>query len=192
MRDLKLKHYFLFSLSFLLLLFTQLPAGSILLVFLWQQMALYLWNSEFTKKSQRDCFLHTFSLIPLFFFLGATTSFVSIYLKEFNWMLFSFALVLNFMISYIILVLGISFFKDINSAPALNSVYVASLQKLKLRKGYFLKLNLFFTGVLLFLNLPLLQLISTDFTIVAAYVLTHIMGKNYLKMPEISGATADQ
>lgn len=174
MRELKIKHYSLFAASFLLLWFADVPGGSIILILLWQQMAMYLWQTEFSKTSQLNCLVHSLTLLPLFFFLGAVSSFVNIYLKEFSWMLLLFASALSLVVSFGVLFFGISFFWDYRKGADLLSVYVENVQQLKNRKIFFFKLTLFFMIATL-----LLQLFSVDYAIVAAYVLCHIMGKNY-------------
>ncbi|WP_409478960.1 hypothetical protein [Pseudobdellovibrio sp. HCB154] len=174
MRELKIKHYSLFAASFLVLWWTDIPGGSILLLLLWQQMALYLWQTEFSKKSQLNCLVHSLTLFPMFFFLGAVSSFTHIYLKELNWTLLLFAGLLSFIMSYAVLVFGMSFFWDYKKDADLMSVYVENIQQIKNRKFYFFKLTVFFVVTTL-----LLQLFSVDYAIVAAYVLCHIMGKKY-------------
>lgn len=174
MRELKIKHYSLFAASFFVLWFTDIPGGSIILILLWQQMAMYLWQTEFSKKSQIDCLIHSFTLLPMFFFLGAVSSFVNIYLKELNWTLLSFAGLLSLIMSFTVLVFGMSFFWDYRKGADLMSVYLENIQQIKNRKFYFFKLTLFFLTATL-----LLQLFSADYAIVAAYVLCHIMGKKY-------------
>lgn len=174
MRELKIKHYSLFAASFLVLWFTDIPGGSILLLLLWQQMALYLWQTEFSKKSQINCLVHSLTLLPMFFFLGAVSSFTHIYLKELNWTLLLFAALVSFIMSYLVLVFGISFFLDYRKDADLMSVYVENIQQIKNRKFYFLKLAVFFL-----LTTLALQLFSIDYAIVAAYVLCHITGKRY-------------
>lgn len=176
MRELKIKHYSLFAASFLLLWFGDIPGGSILLILLWQQMAFYLWQTDFSKKSQIDCLVHSLTLLPIFFFLGAVTSFTHIYLKEFNWMLLSFAGILNLIIGFMILVFGISFFLDYKKEASLLNVYMENIQQIKFRKLFFFKLTIFFIIVTM-----LLQGLSVDYAIVAAYVLCHVTGKNYQK-----------
>lgn len=174
MRELKIKHYSLFAASFLLLWFTDMPGGSIILVLLWQQMAMYLWQTEFTKKSQIACFIHSLTLLPMFFFLGAVSSFLNIYLKELNWLLLTFSGLLSLIVSFGVLVFGMSFFWDYKRNADIMSVYIENIQQIKNRKFYFFKLTLFFMITTL-----LLQLFSVDYAITAAYVVCHIMGKKY-------------
>lgn len=174
MRELKIKHYSLFAASFLLLWWADIPGGSLLLILVWQQMSLYLWQTEFSKKSQIDCLVHTLTLIPMFFFLGAVASFVNIYLREFNWSLLAFAGVLHFIVAFGVLLFGISFFLDYGKEKNIAGIFLENIQQIKFRKIYFFKLTLFFLIATL-----LLQLLSVDYAIVAAYVLCHIMGKNY-------------
>lgn len=174
MRELKIKHYSLFAASFLLLWFTDVPGGSIMLILLWQQMALYLWQTEFSKKSQIDCLVHSLTLLPLFFFLGAITSFTAIYLKEFNWMLLSFAAILNLIIGFITIAFGISFFIDYKKNANLMDIYIENIQQIKFRKSYFFKLT-----VLFFFATITLQLLSVEYAIVAAYVISHVMGNKH-------------
>ena len=186
MRELKIKHYSLFAASFLCLWLADIPGGSILLIVLWQQMALYLWGTEFSKKSQIDCLLHALTLLPMFFFLGAVASFVNIYLREFNWMLFAFSGVLNFIVSFGVLLFGISFFMDYSKEKNIAGIFFENIQQIKFRKIYFLKLTLFFMIMTM-----LLQLLSVDYAIVAAYVLCHIMGKKYqMKLGYVSNPAA--
>lgn len=174
MRELKIKHYSLFAASFLLLWLADTPGGSIILIVLWQQMALYLWNAEFSKKSQIDCLMHSLTLLPMFFFLGAVASFVNIYLKEFNWTLLLFAGILHLIVAFGVLLFGISFFLDYKKEKNIAGIFLENIQQIKVRKIYFFKLTLFFLIMTL-----LLQLLSVDYAIVAAYVLCHVMGKKY-------------
>lgn len=174
MRELKIKHYSLFAASFLLLWFADIPGGPIILLLLWQQMAIYLWRTEFSKASQINCFINSLTLLPLFFFLGAVSSFVNIYLKEFNWMLLLFACILYLAVTFMVLIFGMSFFWDYKKGSDLLSVYIENIQQVKNRKIFFFKLTLFFL-----ITTVLLQLFNVDYAIVAAYVLCHIMGKKY-------------
>lgn len=174
MRELKIKHYSLFAASFLLLWFADIPGGSILLILLWQQMGLYLWGTEFSKKSQIDCILHSITLLPMFFFLGAVASFVNIYLSESNWTLLVFSGVLNLIISFGILLFGISFFLDYGKEKNIAGIFIENIQQIRFRKTYFFKLTLLFM-----ITTILLQTLSVDYAIVAAYVLSHITGKRY-------------
>lgn len=174
MRELKLKHYSLYAASFLLLWLADIPGGSILLLVLWQQMGLYLWQTDFSKKSQIDCLIHSLTMLPVFFFLGAVASFVNIYLKELNFALLIFAGLLHLIVAYGVLLFGISFFLDYNKDSNISAVFIENIQQIKTRKFYFFKLTLFFLIATL-----MLQLLSIDYAIVAAYVLSHIMGKKY-------------
>lgn len=174
MRELKLKHYSLYTASFLLLWLADIPGGSILLIVLWQQMGLYLWQTEFSKKSQIDCLIHSLTLLPIFFFLGAVASFVNIYLRELNLVLLVFAGLLHLIVAFGALLFGISFFLDYNKDASLSGIFFENIQQIKFRKFYFFKLTLFFLIATL-----LLQLLSVDYAIVAAYVLCHITGKKY-------------
>ncbi|MES2802609.1 MAG: hypothetical protein V4654_08975 [Bdellovibrionota bacterium] len=185
MRELKLKHYSLYAASFLLLWLADIPGGSILLIVLWQQMGLYLWQTEFSKKSQIDCLVHSLTLLPIFFFLGAVASFLNIYLRELNLFLLLIAGSLHLIVGFGVLLFGISFFLDYNKAASLTDIFLENIQQIKFRKFYFLKLTLFFMIATL-----LLQLLSIDYAIVAAYVLTHIMGKKYqTKLGYVSKST---
>lgn len=174
MRELKLKHYSLYAASFLVLWLADIPGGSILLIVLWQQMGIYLWQIEFSKKSQIDCLVHSLTLLPMFFFLGAVASFSNIYLKELNLFLLVFTGILHLIVAFAVLLFGISFFLDYNKDANITSIFLENIQQIKVRKFYFFKLTLFFLIATL-----LLQLLSVDYAIVAAYVLSHLMGKKY-------------
>lgn len=179
MRELKIKHYSLFAASFLLLWAADIPGGSILLILVWQQMAIYLWQTEFSKKSQIDCLVHSLTLLPMFFFLGAVASFVNIYLREYNWTLLVFASLLNFMVAFGVLVFGISFFLDYQKEKNIVGILFENIQQIKIRKIYFFKLTLFFMMITLLLQLLSIIPIGVDYAIVAAYMLCHLMGKKY-------------
>jgi hypothetical protein len=175
MRDLKLKHYFLFFLSFLVLWLAEIPAGSIVMILLWQQMAIYLWSRELTKQTQLSCLLYSIGLLPLFFFLGATSSFMLIYLKETHWLPLFFAFVLNFIIVYLLIILSISFFLDLKAETSIQHLLTQMIRQLRQRKTYFLKLAIVFLIALIFL-----KNMTTDYALVAAYVITHIMARKVL------------
>lgn len=178
MRELSFKHYFLFIISFAMLWWSDLPGGALLIYLVWQQMGIYLWKMNLTKKSQINNFLHSLTLMPLLFFLGAISAFVHIYLTEMNGLLLSLALALQFIMTYIFLFFGLSFFFDYDDKLSLIEVYKKNLLNLKLRKLFFLQITVFF--ILVFL---VLQFLSPDYAIVASYVFAHIMGnKNPLKL----------
>lgn len=185
MRDLKLTHYFFFVLIFLMLNYAQIPLGSLLVIFLWHQMAIYLWKQPLTKKTQIASLVHSLSLVPIFFFLGAVTSFLFIYMKAINIKITLLALTLNFIISFMLILFGLSFFKDYSENRKLYPLYINAINKLKIRKFYFLKLNLAFTVMLL-----ALQFLTVEYALVASYILVHIMGTKILQMPEISDELA--
>lgn len=174
MRELNFKHYSLFVVLAIVLWWAAIPGGSILLFLAWQQMAIYLWQTEFSKKSQIDCLFHSLAMLPLFFFLGAVASFVDIYFHEQSWLQLCFALVLNFIISFLIIMFGVSFFIDFNANTTVNGLYLEALKKLKIRKYYFLRLTCLFIVIAL-----LLPWIPVDLAIIVSYALTHIMGKKH-------------
>ena len=179
MTELKIKHYSLFAASFLLLWLADIPGGSILLILVWQQMALYLWQTEFNKKLQIDCLVHSLMLLPIFFFLGAVASFVNIYLREFNLTLIVFAGLLHLMVAFGILLFGISFFLDYKKEKNMTGILFENIQQIKVRKIYFLKLTLIFMISTILLQLLSFIPIGIDYAIVAAYVFSHLMGKKY-------------
>lgn len=59
-----------------------LPGGSLLAIAVLMQMTLLLKGFEFTRRSQMAMFKLFLFSVPLFFFWGATHSFVTIYLHE--------------------------------------------------------------------------------------------------------------
>lgn len=89
-------------------------------------------------------------------------------------MLLAFAGLLHFIVAFAILLFGISFFLDYNKEANIAGIFLENVQQVKFRKFYFLKLTLLFLMVTL-----MLQLLSVDYAIVAAYVLSHITGKKY-------------
>jgi hypothetical protein len=113
-------------------------------------------------------------LIPLFFFLGAVAAFVAIHLRELNWLSLLFSTILNFIVAFLLILFGISFYLDYKSEATLYGLYMEAVKKIKDRKIFLLKL----TGLFVLITL-MLQLFSIDYAIVAAYAIIHFMGKTY-------------
>lgn len=155
---------------------SDLPGGALILVLVWQQMAFYLWNSQFTKSTQKIGFVYTLTLIPILILLGATSSFFLIHLKEVNLVSLLFSSVLNFIIIYVFILFSLSFYFDIKEDSTVYSIYVSNLAYLKQRKFLYLKMTVVFM-----INLIIFKFLTIDYNLVASFVVSQIMGKYFLK-----------
>lgn len=178
MTNLKLKHYFLFFVTFFILWFNHIPIGAILLIILWQQMGLYLWKNLITAQNQILTAIHAASLLPLFFFLGAIGSFVHIYFKSQTFHLFVLATALTFILNFLIIVSGFSLFFDIGKQSHLREIYQNTFSQLKYRKLFFFKITFLFSV----LQFVCLFLLPADYAIVLSYVISMIMARKLLEL----------
>ena len=182
MIKLEIKHYFLFFLSFFILFIAEIPAGSLILLFAWGQMAIYLWRKQLTRQIQIQALVHSIVLFPIFLFLGSILSFSIIYFKENNFNFFLSSFLVSFIVSYFALAYHIGFYLFQNNDTSLFAIYSKIFKSIKLYKFYFLKISLIFLGAT-FLS----KLLPIDYAIVVGLIIAHFMGKTLAQKlpPEI-------
>jgi len=185
MTKLHIKHYILFIISYFILFFAEIPGGTLILLLTWQQMGIYLWEKALSKKIQIFCLLNSLFLFPLFFFISAVGSFTFIYLRESNYSLFISSLLINFIVSFIVITLSISFYLEYANNRNLLEIYRLSFLNLKVRKFLFLKLTLLFLMLLFFL-----KLLPIDYSVVSSFILIMILGKFMANSDQMSSKPA--
>jgi hypothetical protein len=98
----KRKHILLFIAACVLLCISDLMAGSLIALALVFQMNLLYFEIPLTKTSQLTAVKMFFFTLPLFFFLGAIQSFVTLYFREGQWFLFSSAFILSYFLFFLV------------------------------------------------------------------------------------------
>ena len=183
MIKLEIKHYFLFFLSFFILFIAEIPAGSLILLFAWGQMAVYLWQKQLTRQIQIQALIHSIVLFPIFVFLGSILSFSIIYFKENNFNFFLSSFLVSFIVSYFALAYHVGFYLFQNHDTSLFAVYSKVFKNIKLYKFYFLKIALIFLGTTF-----LIKLLPIDYAIVVGLIIAHFTGKKLAQKlpPEIA------
>jgi hypothetical protein len=81
---------------------SELPGGSLLAIAVLMQMTLLLKQFNFSRRSQIAMFKLFLFSVPLFFFWGATHSFITIYLKEGLYFMAFSAAVLNASLTFVL------------------------------------------------------------------------------------------
>ncbi len=178
MTNLKLKHYFLFFVTFFILWFNQITIGAILLIILWQQMGLYLWKNPISAQNQVLTLIHSLGLLPLFFFQGAISSFLHIYFKSQAFHLFLLTTGLALMLNFLIIISGFSLFFDIGQQPHLREIYQKTFSQIKYRKSFFFKVTLVF----FILQFICLFILPADYALVLAYVAAMFTARKLLEL----------
>lgn len=172
MATLKLKHLILFTICFLLLVFSEIPGGSLLALFAWMQISVLLWQKEFTSKNQIKFFVLFLSLVPTFFLWGAVNSFISIYAKE-SHLVFTFAYgFLSFVVSFLITVFSVFSYAYSQESDTVLEVYSNCIAKIKEQKIVFL-----YTSLIVFCVAILPIGLSEDYRIVLGVVAAHLFLK---------------
>lgn len=189
MIKLEIKHYFLFFLSFFILFVADIPAGSLILLFAWGQMAVYLWQKQLTRQIQIQTLVHSIVLFPVFMFLGSILSFSIIYFKENNFNFFISSFLVSFIVSYFTIAYHVGFYLFQSSDASLFAIYSKILKNIKLFKFYFLKITLIFIGAT-FLS----KLLPIDYAIIIGLIVAHLTGKMLAQKlpPEIATDQSSQ
>lgn len=176
MATLKLKHLILYFITFLLLYFSGLPGGALLSIAAWMQMCILLWKLDYNVKNQVTLLIYFLTLMPLFFFLGSSSDFTKIYLKEGSILFFFFVTIMTLMISFMTVLFSIFCFKQNISNFNVSQIYTSAIKSIPLQKKE-LAITSFCLFVLIILPIPIRQ----DFKISLAIILIHL----YLKRKQI-------
>lgn len=179
MTSLKLKHYFLFFLSFFVFYITDISFGALFLLVIWWQMGFYLWKASFTKNTQIKALFYSILFCPLYFIGGAVDAFTLIYFKNDQYVLLVVSMILLFICLFIMNVFQLSFYFDIKEERSLNVLVIQALTELKNRKLIFFKISF----MALVLNI-LFYWLTSDYKLTLAIILSQIMGKQYLQKLE--------
>lgn len=176
MATLKLKHLLLYFVTFLFLYFSGIPGGALLSVAAWLQVCVLLWRMDYNAKNQVTMLLYFLTLMPLFFFLGSSSDFAKIYLKEGSLIFFLFVIIMTLIICFLTTLFAIFSFKQNISNYNVAQIYTAAMKSIQTQKKE-LALTSFCLLVLILLPIPIRQ----DFKISLAIILIHL----YLKRKQI-------
>jgi hypothetical protein len=176
MATLKLKHLLLYFVTFLFLYFSNIPGGALLSLAAWLQVCILLWKMDYNVKNQVTMLLYFLTLMPLYFFLGSSSDFTKIYLKEGSIIFFFFVTMMTLMISFMTVLFSIFCFKQNISNFNVAQIYTATIKSIQTQKKE-LALTSFCLFILIILPVPMRQ----DFKIALAIILIHL----YLKRKQV-------
>ncbi len=168
MATLKLKHFVLFIICFILLYYAQVPGGALLALIAWLQMCIPLWNKAFTIKNQIRFFLLFLTILPTLFIYGAVNSFVSVYGKESHVLFVFMYSMLSYCLSFLItlfLVFTYAFAKEDQTLLEMFSSTIASI-----KNNRFL---IFYTSLIVFLTAIVPRILTEDYRIALGIILAH-------------------
>ncbi len=183
MATLKLKHLLLYFFTFLLLYFSEVPGGALLGLAAWLQICVLLWGLEYNAKNQITMFLYFLTLIPFFFFLGTSSDFTRIYLKEGSLIFFFIVTIMTLIMCFITVLFTVLSFTQNISNFNVTQIYIATLKSISLQKKKLAGAS-FCLFLLIILPIPLRQ----DFKIVLSIILIHL----YLKRKQVQGLISSQ
>lgn len=194
MATLKLKHLALYFLTFLLLYFSQIPGGALLSIAAWFQMAILLWRLQYTVRNQFRIFIYFLTLIPLFLFLGSSSSFILIYLKEGSILFFMMAMLLTGILCFFTALFTVFSFKYFNAAKSIQDIYSQSISGIKNQKQI-LFISTLVLLILILLPIPMRQDFKISLSIILVHLYLHrkpirLLISRHWKPPE--GATSSQ
>lgn len=181
MATFKLKHLILYFITFAFLYFSQIPGGALLSIAAWMQVCVLLYGIPFTVNNQIRMLIYFLTLLPLFLFLGSTSSFILIYLKEGSILFLMFAASLTFIICFFVSLLLIFSFEAFKTTTTVSQIYTTIFQQIKNRKAH-LALSSLILMILILLPLPIRQ----DFKISLSLILIHL----YLRRQQVRAAAS--
>jgi hypothetical protein len=176
MATLKLKHLVLYFITFLLLYFSNIPGGALLSLAAWMQICILLWRLDYNIKNQVTLLIYFLTLMPLFFFLGSSSDFAKIYLREGSILFFFFVTIMTLLISFMTVLFSIFCFKQNISNFNVSQIYTSTIKSILSQKKE-LAIASFCLFFLIILPVPLRQ----DFKISLAIILIHL----YLKRKQV-------
>ncbi len=176
MATLKLKHLLLYFVTYLFLYFSDIPGGALLSLAAWMQVCILLWRLDYNVKNQVTMLVYFLTLMPLFFFLGSSSDFTKIYLKEGSIAFFLFVTFMTLIISFMTVLFSIFCFKQNISNFNVAQIYTATIKNIPFHKKE-LALTSFCLFLLILLPVPMRQ----DFKIILVIILIHL----YLKRKQL-------
>ncbi len=168
MATLKLKHLVLFIISFVLSIFSELPGGALLLLFVWMQIALLLWGKKFTAKNQIKFSIIFLFLLPTFFLWGAVNSFISIYTKESHLIFIVMYGLLSFILCFWITLFSVFSFAYAQDEEPILNLFTKSVRQVKNHKYVMLYVTL-----IVYLTSIAPAPLAEDYRIVLGVVFAH-------------------
>jgi hypothetical protein len=176
MATLKLKHLILYFFMFALLYYADVPGGALISIAAWFQICILLWKKDYTSKNQTLVFIYFLTLIPLFVFLGSSSSFISIYFNEGAWLFMLMSLSITFILTVLTILTAVFSTSHFNSDSNIVNIYKSIFLDFKIKQRQIMACSLF----LLFTILIPLQF-RQDYKISLAIILIHL----YLNQKQI-------
>lgn len=168
------KHIFLFIICSILVYTFQFPMGALLLLGLWMQVAVLLWQLPFTKQTQKNIFYLFLSLIPVTLFWGALSDFLKIYLLEGQFLKFIGTLCIVSALTVWCLLYYVFVFKFYEENINLSALYATVFKNTKSIKKELIGLYLF---SMMFFLMP--GYLGSDYRIVLVICLSHLYLKRH-------------
>ena len=177
MATFKLKHLLLYFVTYLFLYFSDIPGGALLSLAAWMQVCILLWRLDYNIKNQVTMLIYFLTLTPLFFFLGSSSDFTKIYLKEGSIVFFLFVTLMTLIISFITVLFSIFCFRQNISNFNVAQIYTSTIKNIRYHKK-----ELTLTSSCLFLLILLPIPMRQDFKIILAIILIHLyQRRKYLR-----------
>lgn len=167
--SLKRKHLILYFIMFALLIYSDIPGGALISLAAWFQMTLLIWKKEYTGKNQILTFIYFLTLIPLFIFLGSSSTFAVIYLKDYFFMQALLSLILTFILSTLVIITSVFSADYFLPESNIMAVYKNSFNKFKLNFKLSVILSLIMT---LLITIPFSM--RQDYKISLVVILIHL------------------
>lgn len=175
-QTLKLKHLILYTITFILFILSEMPGGALLALFAWMQLALLLWQKEFTLKNQIKFFVLFLSLVPTYFLWGAVNSFISIYAQKSHFVFITMYGLLSFIVCFWLTIFSVFTYAYSKSDDTVFELYSNCIAQIKNQKVVFL-----YTALIVFLVSIAPIPITEDYRIILGIVTAHL----FLKFSEI-------
>ena len=172
MATLKLKHMILYVLCFILLYYSRFPAGALLALAAWLQLAVLLWKLPYNGKTQKHVFYVFLSLLPLTFFWGAVVAFTKVYLQNGDYGKMLFMLIVNIILSFWCLLFYVFSFHKMDEYQKLSQFYALTIQSIPQIKKELL-ISALLVSFFALIPVPILS----DYYIVLAIILLHLVLK---------------
>lgn len=165
----KLRHFILFFIACIALIFSDLPSGPLLALFAWLQVYNLWTQNVFNKKTQLWAFLVFLSSAPFVFLWGGVYSLLLIYIQEKQFLFSSMALAVDLGMCMLATIYFIFCFEVASAADfeVVKSIKLA-LDSIKMKKPTFFKIS----G--LFLIFSFIPLLSVDWKIIFSIMATQL------------------
>lgn len=165
----KFKHFLLFTIASITLIYSDLAGGSLIALFAWLQIYNLHIQNNFNRQTQIFSLKVLLAATPLLFFWGSIHSFLFIYLNERNiFGIISTSLICFFLCLFANLFFILCFNEAISANYKLIPAIDSSIKKIKIQKKEFLK-----TSFIIFL-FSLIPILSADWKILFAIMATHL------------------